>query len=81
MARTVTVRNASEERVLVGDRYLLPGEQRQVPQSHYQFAGARKKLELIDEISTEAPELAAAESEVETEPDTKATSNRRSRKK
>jgi len=62
---TVTVRNPGSTPVLVGARYLLPGEERVVLQSHYEAAIGKDRLKVVD------PPLIEIES-VGVEPETEA---------
>lgn len=84
MAETVTVRNNANEPVLVGDRYLLPGEQRQVLASHLASAAGKDRLLIIETESADvevAPPVVETEAAVEahtpaTEPEKPARSRR-----
>lgn len=61
--KTITVRNIGTESVLVGARYLLPGEERAVLQSHYEAAGGKDRLAVVGgvipavEVEAEIPPL------------------------
>lgn len=64
MAKTLTVKNASEDRVLVGPVFLLPGEAREVLESHYLAAAGKSKLVVVT-----GPEATEPDSQPEGEAD------------
>lgn len=59
MSTTVTVRNESNDLVLLGDRYLYPGQTREVPPSHFLSANIRypNALVVVEGLAVN-PELA-----------------------
>jgi hypothetical protein len=75
MVEMVMVINPGTEMVLVGERYLLPGERRQVTKTIYEKAKERyPSLALVDEL------LKKEEPESEAPPEEKKISERRGRK-
>lgn len=73
--KTVTIRNTGNGPVLVGHRYLLPGEQREVPAVHLERAAGKKWLQVI-EAESPAAETAAVEEAAQVEEKPKRRSSR-----